>query len=86
LGGGLYVNYAFTVVSIADVLWWWQTGLDGYRGHPRWMAGVVHWFFGFMFFNAAVVFGSGFMRWIGIASMLILVVIAASPTWRRFSQ
>jgi hypothetical protein len=79
-GGGLYFNYAFTLIWIADVFWWWRTGLDGYRARPRWVTGTVHSFFGFMFFNATVVFGSGFMRWFGVASMLILAVVAASLT------
>ena len=77
-GGGLYFNYVFTAVWVADAVWWWRSGLDGYRARPRWVTGAVHGFFGFMFFNAAVVFGSNFMRWFGVASMLILVVIAAS--------
>jgi hypothetical protein len=82
-GGGLYFNYAFTVVWIADAFWWWRTGLAGYRARPRWVAIVVHSFFGFMFFNAAIVFGSNFMRWFGTASILILAAIAASGSRPR---
>lgn len=83
LGGGLYFNYAFTAVWIADALWWWRAGLDGYRARSRWVTGAVHLFFGFMFFNATVVFGSAFMRWFGVASMLILAVTAASRSRLR---
>ncbi|HWZ31462.1 MAG TPA: hypothetical protein VNX18_09030 [Bryobacteraceae bacterium] len=72
-GGGLYFNYVFTVVWIADVWWLWRNG-----ARPPWMTVAIHTFFGFMFFNATVVFGSGFMRWFGVASMLVLAVIAAS--------
>src|SRR5579862_2549129 len=25
-GGGLYLNYAFTLVWLADVVWWWTVG------------------------------------------------------------
>jgi len=77
-GGGLYFNYVFTILWIADTVWWWRSGVGGYRARPGWVTGGVHWFFGFMFFNAAVVFGSNFMRWFGLASMLILTVTAAS--------
>jgi hypothetical protein len=83
-GAGLYFNYAFTVVWIADVAWWWRTGPDGYRAGPWWVTVAVHSFFGFMFFNAAVVFGSGFVRWFGVASMLMLAVVAGTRGRRRF--
>ena len=85
-GGGLYFNYLFTAVWIADAFWWWRSGLAGYRSRSAWVTVAVHSFFGFMFFNAAVVFGSGFMRCFGIASMLILTVIAASRTRPRLSK
>jgi len=77
-GVGLYFNYAFTLVWIADVVWWWRAGLDGYRARPRSITVAIQLFFAFMFFNATVVFGSPFMRWFGIASVLILAVVAAS--------
>jgi hypothetical protein len=77
-GGGLYFNYALTVIWVADAFWWWRTGLDGYRARSAWVTGGVHAFFGFMFFNAAVVFGSSFMQWFGLASILILAVTAGS--------
>lgn len=77
-GGGLYFNYAFTVIWIGDAIGWWRIGLDRYRGRRCRMTRAIHLFFGFMFFNAAVVFGSNLMRWFGLASILILVVTAAS--------
>jgi hypothetical protein len=83
-GGGLYFNYIFTVVWIADAFWWWRAGLVEYRARPRWVTGAVHSFFGFMFFNAVIVFGSALMRWFGVASMLVLAAIALSrPRPRR---
>jgi hypothetical protein len=85
-GGGLYFNYAFTVIWIADVFWWWRGGLSGYRDRPHWVTVTVYSFFGFMFFNATVVFGSGFVRWFAVASMLILAVAAAGRTRPRFSK
>lgn len=82
-GGGLYFNYAFTVLWVADVVWWWKSGLKGYRARPAWLSGAVQLFFGFMFFNSTVVFGSGFVRWFGLASMLVLAVIARNGAWRQ---
>jgi hypothetical protein len=44
---------------------------------PHSVTVTVYSFFGFMFFDATVVFGSGFVRWFAAASMLILAVAAA---------
>jgi hypothetical protein len=75
-GGGLYFNYAFTALWIGDALWWWKAGLSRYRERPRWVTRAVHGFFAFMFFNATIVFGSPFMRWFGVAAMVILAISA----------
>jgi len=64
-GGGLYFNYLLTILWIAEAIWWTRSR-------------ALHAFFAFMFFNATIVFGSPFMRWFGAASILILIVIAAS--------
>ena len=64
-GGGLWWNYAFGVVWLADVLW--------PRRHPRWMAIAVHAFLAFMAFNATVVFETGAIRWLGLAATVGLV-------------
>ena len=69
-GGGLYFNYAFTVVWGADVL---------FRFGSRWAAAAVHGFLAFMFFNGTVVFAQGWSRWAGVAATALLAVL-----WRRF--
>ena len=71
-GGGLYANYAFTLVWCADVCWWW---LDGSRYLTRhWTINwAVHGFLGFIAFNATVVFATGFSRWFGIAACVLLI-------------
>jgi len=63
-GEGLYFNYAFTAVWAADILWIWLDA-TGHRRRPAWITVLVHAFLAFMFFNAAVVFGKGWVRWIG---------------------
>lgn len=73
-GGGLYFNYLFTVIWIVDVIWWWR-GLAGYRSRSRWIQIGVHAFFAFMFFNAAVVFAAGPVRWLGLAATATLGLI-----------
>ena len=65
-GAGLYCNYAFTAVWACDVIWlWWNA--ETYRRRRRWITLVIQSFLAFMFFNATVVFVSGWMRWMGLA-------------------
>jgi len=68
IGWGLYVNYAFAIVWLADVLWW---------GRPRasWISTTIHVFLAFMFFNATVVFGKGWVRWAGVVVTIALGVL-----------
>ncbi len=74
-GGGLYFNYVFTAVWIADVLRWW-CGIDRYRSR-RALTTAIHSFFAFMFFNATVVFVGGWTRWLAVAAMAALAVLVA---------
>ena len=71
-GGGIWVNYAFTVMWLGAAVWWW---IDprGYRARPRVVAVVIRVLFLFMIVNAAVVFVTGPTRWIGVAIVAALV-------------
>ena len=80
-GAGLYFNYAFTAVWLADVVWLWTSG-ETYRTRPRWISDSIHAFMAFMFFNATVVFASGWVRWLGVVATAILLLIHA-PFRRR---
>jgi hypothetical protein len=77
-GGGLYFNYLFSLVWLADVLWAWAS-FDAYQSRPRWIGAAIHSFLAFMFFNATIVFGSGFRRWFGICAAMGLAILV----WRR---
>ncbi len=77
-GGGLYVNYALLIGWIADVGWWWLSGLHSYRRRPWLIVVAWHAFLIFIIFNATVIFGSGFTRWAGL--VLCLGLFAA--WWR----
>jgi hypothetical protein len=79
-GLGLWFNYAFTIVWIADVLWWWLDE-DGYVERPRWIGLATQAFMAFMFFNGAVVFGHGLSRWLGVIATAALLVL-----WARSSR
>lgn len=76
-GEGLYFNYVFTAVWACDVIWsWWRA--TSYHGRPVWISATIHAFLAFMFFNATVVFVSGWVRWLGVAA-----TVALSALWFR---
>ena len=70
-GGGLYFNYAFALIWIADVLWSWLAG-HSHESRSAVIDWVVHGFLFFMAFNATVVFATGFTRWLFLAGCLVL--------------
>lgn len=78
-GEGLYLNYALTIIWLADAAWWWRSRL-GYEKRARPIGWLVHGFMAFMWFNATVVFGHGLARSLGVAGCVQL--IAAAWTWR----
>ena len=74
-GAGLYLNYAFTALWLADVLCWWRP-----TARRLWPA-LVQPFLFFMVFNATVVFGHGLVRWFGLVGCL-LVFARWLPTFK----
>ncbi|MBI2809171.1 MAG: hypothetical protein HYX68_29665 [Planctomycetes bacterium] len=73
-GGGLYVNYAFTLVWFADALWWWVS-VESHSHRSRFLAWALDGFMGFIAFNATVVFARGWSRWFGIAACVGLAML-----------
>jgi hypothetical protein len=81
-GGGIYVNYAFTLLWVADVVLWWRRSLAGKSISPVYYW-AVHAVFGFMMFNATVVFGPAFWKWIAAAALSVIVslrILLPRPT------
>jgi hypothetical protein len=78
-GGGLYANYGFAALWMADACWWWLSP-ERYVARPRVLEGALQGFLGFMAFNATVVFGTGVIRWAGLAASLFLAGVLAY-TW-----
>ena len=76
-GGGLWVNYAFTLLWAGEGAWWTLAPASYARRAPTWTT-VVRSAFLFMIINGAVVFVSGPRRLLGVA-----VVAALLWTWRR---
>lgn len=73
-GGGVYVNYAFTLLWTLDVSAWWARGLASYARRPAWLTVAWHGFFVFMLFNGTVVFGHGAARWFGLLLCAVLLI------------
>jgi len=69
-GGGLFINYAFTIAWIIDVVWWWKS--ERYRRRSWLLVGAWHAFFLGMVFSATVVFEAGLGRWFGLALCLAM--------------
>jgi hypothetical protein len=77
--GGIYVNYVFLAIWLADVSWWWLAPASRASRSPK-LEAARFGFFAFMFFNGAVVFASGIGRLLGIASVSVAVL---APLARR---
>jgi hypothetical protein len=82
-GDGIYVNYAFTVLWVTDVVWWWIRAAR-HQSTPAVAYWLVQAVFAFMFFNATVVFGPPFWKWVVLAGGG--VVVAARLFLPRSSQ
>ena len=79
--GGLFINYAFLVLWIADVAWWWLGGLTSYRARPWQVIAVWHGFIIFILFNAMIVFKQGAVRWVGLVICVVLLL-----SWARIAR
>lgn len=67
-GGGIYFNYLFTIVWGLDAVWRWSE-------RKGWASTAIHAFMAFMFLNATVVFGTGWIRWLGVTATFALTAL-----------
>ena len=65
-GWGLYLNYLFLLVWLADAAWWWLRPAS-YVRRGRAVDMALFAFFLFMIVNGAIVFAVTPMRWFGVA-------------------
>jgi hypothetical protein len=84
-GGGLFLNYAFTLVWLADVSWWWLSA-KSFETRPALIEWIVDGFLAFMAFNATVVFANGFTRWTGLAACFLVSAVWARRRFFRKSD
>jgi hypothetical protein len=84
-GAGIYVNYAFTLLWVGDVALWWRRRLAGKSVAPLyyWLVQAI---FGFMMFNATVVFGPAFWKWVAALALGAIValrlLLPRTPEWQ----
>lgn len=80
-GDGVFVNYLFALLWLADVFWAWVR-FESYLRRPRWLNWAVHGFFAFIVFNAAVVFGG----WLSRAVFCVFFVGLGAWTARSYRR
>jgi hypothetical protein len=80
-GAGLYVNYAFVAIWLFDAILRLSLPIK-YEQFPKIYGCFVYSFLIFIAINGAIVFKSGTVRTVGIASLLILLLLLASK-YRR---
>lgn len=71
-GGGVYVNYLFALVWIAE-LFVWRQWPEGYASRPGWMKWSLRAFYFVIIASAAVIFATDWRRWMGAAILAVLV-------------
>jgi hypothetical protein len=83
-GGGLYLNYLFTALWIADAAWW-NVDRTRYDQRSSWIDAVLLGFMAFMAVNGAIVFAPPVTRFIAgaITLLLLLVVLRARRRQRK---
>lgn len=88
-GGGIYINYLFTLAWAADAAWWWR-GHDAYFKRPRAVTVALHFFLIFIIFNATVIFKTGMLRWVGLVLCIglpgVWIHAATKRSTRRGNQ
>lgn len=82
-GLGIYVNYLFTLVWSADVLYWWLAGNSRYVSRRLAISISLHAFFVFMILNGAIIFANGPARIIGAVLLSVVLVNFVIAGWKR---
>ncbi len=82
-GYGIYFSYFFGVVWLIDIGWMWIAGEHYFRQTPL-LRRTIHAYMLFIAINGAVIFHSGWIRWTGVAVLLLLAALAVY-VWLRAS-
>lgn len=71
-GIGLYLNYAFGVLWLANTILWWRRTDWPEQRRAYW---IVQSLFAFMICQATAIFGPPFWRPVGVAVVLLLIAL-----------
>ena len=84
-GWGLYLNYAFVIVWLADAAWW-RAAPAAYERRSRAVDRALFAFFLFMMANGAVVFAASRLRWLGVLCVAAALAARAWPGRRLAAE
>ena len=73
----------FTLIWIADAVWWYVVGDARYLLRSKWLVVALHGFFLFMIVNGTIVFGRGPVRAFGA---VLVAAIGVAISWRLRSK
>ena len=76
VGVGIYFNYAFVAIWLADAFWWIGQP-KSYLLRADWINWLVYGFLIFIAINGTIVFESGVVRWCSVGAVLTLTAIAS---------
>lgn len=76
VGEGVYFNYVFVALWTLDTVAWWRRGAVSHLRGPRWWHWPVQAYLLFMVFNATVVFGHGWLRFVAAAAFAVIFFTA----------
>ncbi|MEI7728505.1 MAG: hypothetical protein WCO56_03000 [Verrucomicrobiota bacterium] len=65
----LWGNYLFTLVWVADVLWWWLWPMARQQ-RPRWVALIIYGFLATIMFCGTFIFTSNPLRWVILGGVI----------------
>ncbi len=72
-GEGIYVSHLFTLLWVADGLWWWLRPA-AYARRPIIVDRALHTFILLIVFNGMVVYETGLIRYAGLALFALLAL------------
>jgi len=74
MGGGLYLNYLFTLVCVAEAIWMfcWPAS---HKLRPGQIGIAIGCFTIFMIVNGAIIFANGPVRWFSLVVSIVLVLL-----------